>query len=188
MYDEDKALIRSVEQGRAVSARMQGANACHLQNHGMVFTGPQRRDRHDRRHRDRAPRRDDVARQAHRHPGGDVVARPRATARPPLPRPRSPKHGSTTGSGSTPTPSRSGRGRRISRGAPNLDSRVRGNPSWPTGLAMWNIHYTQPRARSAAIAGSSKSMNWITPPRGVPSILPDFIPTIRKGVINRFAK
>lgn len=40
MFDEDKALIRSVEQGRAVSARMQGANACHLQNHGMVFTGP----------------------------------------------------------------------------------------------------------------------------------------------------
>ncbi len=40
MFDEDKALIRSVEQGRAVSEQMQGANACHLQNHGMVFTGP----------------------------------------------------------------------------------------------------------------------------------------------------
>ncbi len=40
MFDEDKALIRSVEQGKAVARRMSGANACHLQNHGMVFAGP----------------------------------------------------------------------------------------------------------------------------------------------------
>jgi ribulose-5-phosphate 4-epimerase/fuculose-1-phosphate aldolase len=40
MFDEDKALIRSVDQGVAVAKRMKGANACHLQNHGMVFTGP----------------------------------------------------------------------------------------------------------------------------------------------------
>ena len=40
VFDEDKALIRSVEQGKAVAGRMRGANACHLQNHGMVFTGP----------------------------------------------------------------------------------------------------------------------------------------------------
>lgn len=40
VFDDDKALIRSVEQGVAVAARMKGANACHLQNHGMVFTGP----------------------------------------------------------------------------------------------------------------------------------------------------
>ena len=40
MYDEDKALIRSVEQAVAVAERMEDANACHLQNHGMVFTAP----------------------------------------------------------------------------------------------------------------------------------------------------
>lgn len=40
VFDEDKALIRSVEQGKAVAERMRGANACHLQNHGMVFVGP----------------------------------------------------------------------------------------------------------------------------------------------------
>ena len=40
VYDEDKALIRSVAQGTAVAERMRSANACHLQNHGMVFTGP----------------------------------------------------------------------------------------------------------------------------------------------------
>ena len=40
VYDEDKALIRSVEQGTAVAELMRSANACHLQNHGMVFTGP----------------------------------------------------------------------------------------------------------------------------------------------------
>ena len=40
MFDDDKALITSVEQGVAVAARMKTANACHLQNHGMVFTGP----------------------------------------------------------------------------------------------------------------------------------------------------
>ena len=40
VFDEDKALIRRVEQGKAVAARMKGAVACHLQNHGMVFAGP----------------------------------------------------------------------------------------------------------------------------------------------------
>jgi L-ribulose-5-phosphate 4-epimerase len=40
VFDEDKALIRSVEQGKAVAAKMKGAVACHLQNHGMVFAGP----------------------------------------------------------------------------------------------------------------------------------------------------
>lgn len=40
MFDQDKALIRSVEQGVAVARTMSDANVCHLQNHGMVFTGP----------------------------------------------------------------------------------------------------------------------------------------------------
>jgi ribulose-5-phosphate 4-epimerase/fuculose-1-phosphate aldolase len=40
VYDEDKALIRRVEQGVAVAKLMEGASACHLQNHGMVFAGP----------------------------------------------------------------------------------------------------------------------------------------------------
>ncbi len=40
MFDEDKALIRSVRQGQQVAAKMKGATACHLQNHGMVFAGP----------------------------------------------------------------------------------------------------------------------------------------------------
>ena len=40
VFDEDKALIRRVEQGVAVAAKMKGAVACHLQNHGMVFAGP----------------------------------------------------------------------------------------------------------------------------------------------------
>ena len=40
VFDEDKALIRRVEQGKAVAATMKGAVACHLQNHGMVFAGP----------------------------------------------------------------------------------------------------------------------------------------------------
>jgi L-ribulose-5-phosphate 4-epimerase len=40
VFDEDKALIRRVEQGIAVAAKMKDAAACHLQNHGMVFAGP----------------------------------------------------------------------------------------------------------------------------------------------------
>ena len=40
VFDEDKALIRRIEQGKAVAAKMKGAVACHLQNHGMVFAGP----------------------------------------------------------------------------------------------------------------------------------------------------
>ncbi len=40
MFDEDKALIRSVEQGKSVAQKMKGQVACHLQNHGMVFAGP----------------------------------------------------------------------------------------------------------------------------------------------------
>lgn len=40
VFDEDKALIRRIEQGVAVAAKMKGAVACHLQNHGMVFAGP----------------------------------------------------------------------------------------------------------------------------------------------------
>ena len=40
VFDEDKALIRRVEQGKAVAAKMKGAVVCHLQNHGMVFAGP----------------------------------------------------------------------------------------------------------------------------------------------------
>ena len=40
VYDEDKALIRRVEQGIEVAKLMEGASACHLQNHGMVFAGP----------------------------------------------------------------------------------------------------------------------------------------------------
>ena len=40
VFDEDKALIRRVEQGVAVAAKMKNAVACHLQNHGMVFAGP----------------------------------------------------------------------------------------------------------------------------------------------------
>jgi L-ribulose-5-phosphate 4-epimerase len=40
VFDKDKALIRRVEQGIAVAARMKDAVACHLQNHGMVFAGP----------------------------------------------------------------------------------------------------------------------------------------------------
>jgi L-ribulose-5-phosphate 4-epimerase len=40
VFDEDKALIRRVEQGKAVAAKMKDAVACHLQNHGMVFAGP----------------------------------------------------------------------------------------------------------------------------------------------------
>jgi L-ribulose-5-phosphate 4-epimerase len=40
VFDEDKALIRNVEQGKQVAAKMKDAVACHLQNHGMVFAGP----------------------------------------------------------------------------------------------------------------------------------------------------
>jgi L-ribulose-5-phosphate 4-epimerase len=40
VFDEDKALIRRVAQGKAVAEKMKGATACHLQNHGMVFAGP----------------------------------------------------------------------------------------------------------------------------------------------------
>jgi len=40
VYVEDKALIRRVEQGIEVAKLMEGASACHLQNHGMVFAGP----------------------------------------------------------------------------------------------------------------------------------------------------
>ena len=40
VFDEDKGLIRSVAQGKAVAAIMKDAVACHLQNHGMVFAGP----------------------------------------------------------------------------------------------------------------------------------------------------
>jgi L-ribulose-5-phosphate 4-epimerase len=40
VFDEDKGLIRSVAQGKAVAAIMKNAVACHLQNHGMVFAGP----------------------------------------------------------------------------------------------------------------------------------------------------
>jgi L-ribulose-5-phosphate 4-epimerase len=40
ILDEDKALIRSIEQGKKVAQKMKGAVACHLQNHGMVFAGP----------------------------------------------------------------------------------------------------------------------------------------------------
>jgi ribulose-5-phosphate 4-epimerase/fuculose-1-phosphate aldolase len=40
VFDEDKALIRSVLQGRLVAQALGNAVACHLQNHGMVFVGP----------------------------------------------------------------------------------------------------------------------------------------------------
>lgn len=40
VYDEDRALIRSVQQGKQVAKVMGNAVACHLQNHGMVFAGP----------------------------------------------------------------------------------------------------------------------------------------------------
>ncbi len=40
MFDEDKALIRSVQQGKLVARTMSTAVACHLQNHGMVIAGP----------------------------------------------------------------------------------------------------------------------------------------------------
>ena len=40
VFDEDRSLIRRVEQGKAVAALMKDAVACHLQNHGMVFAGP----------------------------------------------------------------------------------------------------------------------------------------------------
>ena len=40
VYDEDKSLIRRVSQGKTVAAALDGAVACHLQNHGMVFVGP----------------------------------------------------------------------------------------------------------------------------------------------------
>ncbi len=150
MYDEDKALIRSVEQGRAVSARMQGATACHLQNHGMVFTGPNVEtatiDAIATEHLAEmtwhakligapeamsslvlepplAPRsRREVS--AARRRRGRRASRP---ARPPAaPAAKSPKRGSTTGSGSTPTRNRSGRGRRIFRGSlPGV-----GHPLW----------------------------------------------------------
>ena len=40
VLDEDKSLIRSVEQGKLVARRMKGASALHLQNHGMVFAAP----------------------------------------------------------------------------------------------------------------------------------------------------
>ena len=40
VLDEDKSLIRSVEQGRMVARRMADASALHLQNHGMVFAAP----------------------------------------------------------------------------------------------------------------------------------------------------
>ena len=39
-FDEDKTLIRRVEQGRLVAERLGDAPACHLQNHGMVFAAP----------------------------------------------------------------------------------------------------------------------------------------------------
>ena len=40
MFDEDKSLIRRVQQGRLVAECMGDAPACHLQNHGMVFAAP----------------------------------------------------------------------------------------------------------------------------------------------------
>ena len=40
VLDEDKSLVRSVEQGKLVADRIKDAVACHLQNHGMVFAGP----------------------------------------------------------------------------------------------------------------------------------------------------
>ena len=40
MFDEDKALIRRVQQGIEVAKKIKGHPACHLQNHGMVFAGP----------------------------------------------------------------------------------------------------------------------------------------------------
>ena len=40
VMDEDKGLIRRVEQGQLVAKIMGDAAACHLQNHGMVFAGP----------------------------------------------------------------------------------------------------------------------------------------------------
>ena len=40
VLDEDKSLIRSVEQGKLVARRMANAPALHLQNHGMVFAAP----------------------------------------------------------------------------------------------------------------------------------------------------
>lgn len=39
VFDEDKALIRSIQQGRLVAKALGSAPACHLQNHGMVFVG-----------------------------------------------------------------------------------------------------------------------------------------------------
>lgn len=40
VFDEDKALIRSIQQGKLVAKALGSAPACHLQNHGMVFVGP----------------------------------------------------------------------------------------------------------------------------------------------------
>ncbi len=40
MFDEDKSLIRRVQQGRLVAECIGSAPACHLQNHGMVFAAP----------------------------------------------------------------------------------------------------------------------------------------------------
>jgi L-ribulose-5-phosphate 4-epimerase len=40
VFDEDRALIRSVQQGKLVARALGNAAGCHLQNHGMVFAGP----------------------------------------------------------------------------------------------------------------------------------------------------
>ena len=40
VFDEDKSLIRSAEQGRRVGEILGNAVGCHLQNHGMLFAGP----------------------------------------------------------------------------------------------------------------------------------------------------
>jgi L-ribulose-5-phosphate 4-epimerase len=40
MFDDDRALIRRTEQALDVVRTLGDATACHLQNHGMVFAGP----------------------------------------------------------------------------------------------------------------------------------------------------